>query len=211
MKKPNAPTVVTSLVLLVGLMGVWQEMNDDIFVLPAEHNLQTTLLAQQEKTLTVSEKNLDKIEWRETGPVTKKELQALAVSVLQNWNDEPPPYVTDGASNYRTSDVFGLLANAIRYYNQLGALPPSVELIHLIEPGQDITVEHGVQIKTTELLAGVDLIEIHDKAGMPSILTLENISITGPEALHGLAQLYLLLESGSELPQYLYLVPTKGF
>lgn len=213
MKPQHIKWAVSSLVLTLAGIGIWNESHPNAFVLPSEHNLQATLLQEYDSTLEV-EKATD-YEWKEAGSVDQQTLHSLAVSLLQNWNEAPPEYITDGSTRYALEDLFGLLANALRYYNQRAVLPKTLPIVALIGPAQNITVNQGVEVRWEDILTGVDKIEITEKAGIPSTITLDHINLTAAEMLHGMAQVYLMLEeqlrSGGTLPSFVYIVPTSNF
>lgn len=209
MNPAHVPKLIGTLVVIIGGMGILQMAQNTSFLLPSEHNLQTTLLQEYRSNLDLSK--IDTLSLVEAGNVTRKQLHALSVSVLQNWNEGPPEKVTDGAALYAVSDVFGLLASALQYYNQNGTLPPSIEIKHLVTPAQNITVDEAVQVRWEEILKGADQIEVAPKKSIPSTIKLETLTLTASELLHGMAQVFLVLDSGETMPTWIYIVPTKNF
>lgn len=211
MNPQKIPSLVVALMLLIGGTGIWVQSNNPAFTLPSENNLQTLVVQEFDETLkTPKPSQQEDLPWVTEGSIEKPALHQLAVSVLQNWEEGIGDAITDGSALYNTTDVFGLLASALRTYNQWGGLPETVPLIHLTRPGQQIDVDYGIQVETLEILEAADTLELTEKTAMPSTVTLASFSITSTEMLHAMAQLYLLLEKGEDLPTHLYIEPAKS-
>jgi|GEM_PF-2148327 hypothetical protein len=203
--------ITIPLLLLVGLVA-WVYENDtyESFTMPSEGNLQTLILHDFDESLNIDTKiTEEEITYKTSGTIDRTDLYKISKSLLQNWDYTPPISVTDGTNHYQLSDVFGSLANTLRFYNQNHYLPQEVELIHLIPPAQKIKFDHDIEIAFDEIINEVNEIELNEKEGIPSIIHLENTSITSTQFLYAMTQAYLMIENSTE-ETYLYVIPTKA-